>query len=100
MANACSHLQTLALIYYPWYNDLLQSDGGEEAAKAYAAGVVRLLSGVGPRLRELKVVRSACNWTAEAYQTLPHCTGLTSLTLEAGRSGMTGEGPEMGPSKS
>ncbi len=87
MADGCRHLQTLALIYSPWYNDVLQNDGWEEAANAYAAGVVQLLSGMGPRLRELRAVRSASHWTVEAYQALRHCTGLTSLTLEAGWRG-------------
>ncbi len=91
MAEACSHLQTLTLVYSPWYNDLPAKDGGEEAANAYAAGVVQLLSGVGPRLRELRVTRSAPHWPTEAYQALRQCTGLTSLTLEAERSGTAEE---------
>ncbi len=88
----------LTLVYSPWYKDLPPKDGGEEAASAYAAGMVQLLSGVGPRLRELKVGRSAPHWPTEAYQALRHCTGLTNLTLEAERSG-TAEERDLSKSK-
>lgn len=91
MADACSHLQKLTIVYPPWYNDLPPENGGDVGANAYAAGVVQLLTVVGPRLREMRVTRSAPHWTAEAYEALRHCTGLTSLTLEAGRCAMAEE---------
>lgn len=46
--------------------------------------MVRLLTDVGPRLRELDVLRSAQQWPAEAWGALSHCTGLTRLAVEAG----------------
>lgn len=84
VATCCPTLTKLTLDFAVWCNDLPPKDSGEEAANAYTAGVVRLLSGVGPRLRELRVVRSAHHWPVEAWGALRHCTGLTALTVEAG----------------
>ncbi len=83
VATCCPSLAKLTLDFTAWHNDLPPKDGGEEAANAYTAGVVQLLSGVGPRLRELDVLRST-HWHAEAWGVLRHCTGLTALTVEAG----------------
>ncbi len=79
----CQQLKTLIIDHNEWASELAY--GAEEAPhSSCAAGVVRLLTDVGPRLRELEVLRSAHHWPAEAWGALRHCTGLTSLAVEAG----------------
>ncbi len=84
VADCCRHLKQLSLVYSPWHDDLAYSDSQKQADQGYSMGVVQLLTGVGPRLRALKVLNSAHHWPAEAWAALRHCTGLTSLALEAG----------------
>ncbi len=95
VAAACPQLTSLSLDCASWHDCTAgaeerrqgdeQGQGQQEAARGSCClGVVQLLSCVGPRLRQLEVLRSAHHWPAEAWGALRHCTGLTSLAVEAG----------------
>ncbi len=90
VAAYCPHLTKLTLNYDYEANDLPSRAGGVRAEVEYAAGVVSLLQLVGPRLKELGVAGSAHQWAPQCFDTLSHCTALTSLGIHVGWKKWTG----------
>ncbi len=86
------NLTQLSIYSYWEENDLTDGDPNAEAASEYYYGAMQLLTLCGPRLRELLLTHGV-QWPTVAFRALRKCTGLTGLTLEAGRNK---EGPFVG----
>ncbi len=82
LAACCQHL-TMLTVDCDRVDQQLPDDQ-QEGPGSYQAGIPLLLSLLGPRLRELAVLGGAQHWPTEAWGALRHCTGLTSLAVEAG----------------